>query len=181
MSGIVPFRTELGDYGSHAPVLAMVANLTTGPILELGMGDFSTPMLHLMCAGMGRYLVSVDTDLHWMENFNHWEAPDHKFVWAYEDDWNEVLRHLRDEPTIPKFWDVVFVDHKPGEARVNSIEAFADRATYIVVHDTEEQDKHITPCGANYGYEKVFQNFKHRWDFKRYRPYTTVVSNFQAI
>ena len=48
--------------GSHVPLLAsVVAIARPGPVLELGVGDMSTPLLREMCRAMGRELVSVDT------------------------------------------------------------------------------------------------------------------------
>ncbi len=102
------------------------------------------------------------------------------YVPVYANDWDTV-------PNYPERWDVignvaphlstekeprwgtVFIDHRPGERRIEEIKRFEYKADIIVVHDTEQSE---------YKYETVFKNFKYRYDYKRYTPYTTLVSNF---
>jgi len=64
------------------------------------------------------------------------------------------------------------VDHRPGERRKHEIGRLSQSANLIVVHDTEE---------AGYEYEPVLQSFKHRYDYKLHRPWTTIVSNFDPL
>src|SRR4030066_199441 len=62
------------DYGTHiVPLLASVF-ATRGDILELGMGDYSTPVLHEIIryqwsAGVKRFLFSWDNNREWVNNF----------------------------------------------------------------------------------------------------------------
>jgi hypothetical protein len=58
------------DYGTHIAPLLTAVLATDGPVLELGCGDFSTPLLHAICAKQNRLLVSTDTDKAWLELFN---------------------------------------------------------------------------------------------------------------
>lgn len=54
----------LGDanWGTHQTPLISAVMHTKGPILELGCGDFSTPLLHAICSTNQRMLLSTDTD-----------------------------------------------------------------------------------------------------------------------
>jgi len=154
----------MSDYGSHFSVLAAVVAQTTGPVLELGVGDYSTPMLHYMCRG--RLLVSADSDLEWLKRFTAYACPRrHEF------------QHVTDWAAWPMpestSWAVALVDHAPGERRVEEIKRLKGRCRFIVVHDTETD----YATGANYGYEPVLATFAYRSDFRRYRPYTTIVSD----
>jgi len=172
-----PFSVALGDYGSHFPVLAAMVARTYGPVLELGIGHYSTPMLHLMCEGR-RKLVSVETDCSWLENFLWMESPDHEFLHTPEDEIGAMRELIHTKESGPQpYWSVAFIDHKPGEARADSIRYFGASARYVVVHDTETD----YGTAADYKYEPAFKKFKYRWDYKRYRPYTTVVSNYTEI
>lgn len=56
-------------FGSNSIPLAVSALLTDGDILELGMGLYSTPMLHRIAAATNRVLYSVDTDYEWLKKF----------------------------------------------------------------------------------------------------------------
>ena len=60
MIAFVPRHFKPSD-GSHLPVLIKMVLMTDGPILELGTGFFSTPVLHWLCAEKKRKLVSYDS------------------------------------------------------------------------------------------------------------------------
>jgi hypothetical protein len=130
---------------------------TGGPVLELGCGDYSTPLLHLLCRN--RPLVSVETDRGWLERYSDLRTKDHEFHLA--QDWAGAA--IIDQ----REWDVALVDHAPGERRVPEIRRLINRARFIVVHDTED---------GGYGYDRVLPEFKYRFDFKRWEPWTSVVS-----
>lgn len=161
-----------GNYGTHmAPLITAVMN-TKGPVFEMGCGDFSTPLLHAICKSQNKYLLSTDTSKNWLDLFLDLKSGLHEFIYVpvYEDDEN-----LNPNPDIwdkignnKSIWGVVFIDHRPGERRKIDIKRFANKADIIVVHDTENPD---------YGYESVFKDFKYRYDYKRYCPFTTLVSN----
>eukprot|EP00999_Lentomonas_sp_LEN2_P000078 NODE_1077_length_1022_cov_84.350838_g1032_i0.p1 GENE.NODE_1077_length_1022_cov_84.350838_g1032_i0~~NODE_1077_length_1022_cov_84.350838_g1032_i0.p1 ORF type:complete len:256 (+),score=17.83 NODE_1077_length_1022_cov_84.350838_g1032_i0:113-880(+) len=56
-------------FGSHLPVSIAAVMLTSGPVLELGAGYFSTPYFQDLVAANGRHLHSADTDVKWLERF----------------------------------------------------------------------------------------------------------------
>lgn len=64
--------------------------------------------------------------------------------------------------------DVLVVDHSPGERRNTDILRFADKAKFIVVHDTEN---------AYYNFDRTLPFFKYKYTDMREFPWTTVVSN----
>lgn len=142
---------------THFPILAACVARTSGPVIELGCGDYSTPMLHLLCKN--RLLVSVESDASWLARYEDLKSPNHEL--SLVRDWSSASRI--EERT----WDVALVDHAPGERRVPEIRRLMHRAKFIVVHDTED---------PGYGYETVLPEFRYRYDYKRLRPWTTVVS-----
>lgn len=151
----------LPAYGSHFPVLAAMVAQSSGPVLELGAGDFSTPLLHLMCEPGRRSLDTVETDPAWLESFTDLRTDWHRLHSVELDGWDRLT--WIDE----RRWGLVFVDHRPGERRIVDIARLRGRADFLVVHDTEER---------GYGYEPVLATFPHRWDWKRCSAWTTVVS-----
>lgn len=150
---------RMDPYGTHLPILIKALALTrTGPVLELGCGDYSTPILHEAC--VGRQLLSLDSNVEYVERFASFQGDGHELRWVQS--WDAI--DLAD-----RVWDVVLVDHYPAARRGHDIARLADRARFIVVHDSEDR--------INYGYDSVLPGFRFRYDYKRLHPWTTVVSN----
>lgn len=163
---------KLGDaeFGTHmAPLVTAVMN-TTGPVFEMGCGDYSTPILHAICTAQQRQLLSTDTSKDWLALFKDLESPWHTFQYVpvYSNDWDLHPNPSKWDEVGCQSWGVVFIDHRPGERRKVDIARFADTADIIVVHDTES---------LGYGYEPVLSKFKYRYDYMRYTTRTTLVSN----
>ena len=148
----------MDEYGTHLPVLTYFVSKTTGPVLELGSGFFSTPTLNLLCKD--RLLVTADSNKEWIRKFYALKNDNHLFFEV--DDWSKF-------DYIDKQWDVAFVDHAPGERRVVDIERLKKTSKYVLVHDSEER---------GYGYEPTLSKFKYRYDYKFFRTWTTIVSDF---
>jgi len=149
--------------GSHIPVLIKVMQATKGDVLELGTGLNSTPVLHWLCAEMGRKMVSYES----IPMF-------HRIAWNYENDFHKV-HFIEDWDTMPidKHWSVVFIDHAPGKRRVEEMIRLANNADYVIVHDSEaKSDWH-------YGFSKGFPNYKYRYDYTKAYPHTSILSNFK--
>lgn len=134
-------------WSSHSSLLAACVAHTTGDVLELGMGWYSTPMLHFMCNGNGRKVVSVEHDKAWFDKFAYMESRDHQMIRV--DDWDTC-------PVFDCDWDVVLVDRRPDEGRADDVKKLADRARLIVCHDTG--------IDQYYDMGRAFEGFKYRYD-----------------
>ena len=157
-----------GIYGTHiAPLLTAVLN-TSGPVFEMGCGDFSTPLLHGICKFQNKYLLSTDTSQEWLSLFRDMESSNHEFIYVpvYEDDWEKNPKPELWNNIGNQTWGVVFIDHRPGDRRKVDVKRFADKAEIIVVHDTEYD---------GYGYD--FTEFKYQYVYARYKTHTTILSN----
>jgi hypothetical protein len=158
------------EYGTHmAPLVTAVMN-TTGPVFEMGCGDFSTPMLHAICKAQNRFLLSTDTSKDWISLFLDMKSDMHDFQYVpvYSNDWDKDENHTKWDEVGNQEWGVVFIDHRPGGRRKVDIVRFANKADVIVVHDTE---------ASCYGYEPFLKQFKYRYNYIRYNVHTTLVSN----
>lgn len=151
-------------WGSHLPILMKVVRMTTGPVLELGIGLFSTPVLHWLCYETKRELVSYDQDRGYLKMFRNYESNFHKILPV--DDWDKI--------EIERPWDVVLVDHI-DERRRFDVARLAGYAKYILVHDAnpEEDDR--------YQYSKVYPLFKYQYLYTKAAPSTMVLSNFEDL
>ncbi len=146
-------------YATHLPVLVAAVCHTVGPVLELGAGHYSTPILSTLCSRFGRDLVTVDCDPTWLANFAGLEGKHHRLVHAA--DWERCQ-------VIDSAWGLAFIDHAPAERRIYDIRRLRDRADILVVHDTED---------PVYGYENVLAKFAWSVTYKKYTPWTSILSN----
>lgn len=163
MSIVIPTAGE----GSHLPVLIKIINLTTGPVLELGMGMFSTHYLHWACYENRRKLVSYENDpkhllFDWSQSFLN-DYHEVRFI----DNW--------DNADLSGHWDVVLVDHAPTPRRRTEIGRLANSADYVVVHDSQPERERWQRLS------QIYPLFKYRKDFGRENPLTTVLSNFKDL
>lgn len=154
---------EKSSYASHLPVIVRVVEATQGPILELGMGLFSTSLLDLLCRESQRPLVSYDNDPVWFKENQNWESGYHQVHLV--DNYDQAdIEHTH--------WSVALIDHKPARRRITEIKRLTNRADYLIVHDTEaEWDK-------AFKYSLIYPLFEYRFDYTRCRPQTTILSNF---
>ena len=150
------------SWGTHLPVLIKLVNMTSGDILELGTGLYSTPFLHWSCYSTKRKLVSYDTNVQYI-----------KYMGEYADTFHEVsLVKDWDDVNIEKSWDIVLVDQHPDSSRAKTAVRVANFAKYVVLHDSDLCND------LAYKYNEIYPLFKYRFDFKEVSPNTTILSNF---
>lgn len=152
------------SYFSHIPLLAMAVLKTTGPVLELGAGFGSTLLLHGLCGSMGRKLVTLDSDVEWLDKFIN-----------FRRSWHEIreVNSFIALPDLREKWGLAFVDHGISLQRGQSVVELSGSTDVIVCHDS---------CHFFlYGYEPVLSSFKYRFNYKPHNiggdsPMTSVVS-----
>lgn len=151
---------------SHLPILAKVMDISTGPVLEMGMGYYSTPFLYWKCKEQGRKLLSLEGDLIWMKKL---EMPDFEgegFNAVHVKDWDEA-------DIDNTHWGVVLIDHRPAVRRRVDAKRLANNADFVLMHDSEPEIDRF------YRYGDAYKHFKYRYDYKSVgKPNTTVLSNF---
>lgn len=148
---------------THMTVLMKVLGNSEGPVLEVGGGPFSTPLLHWICKMQGRKLVTYENEPTFFRLCKGFQSPLHKV--RFIENWDDM--------DFETHWGVVFIDHHPDDRRVVDIINFKDKADFIVVHDTEKEEK--------YGFPKAWKLFKNIYTWKECKPWTTVVSNTKSL
>lgn len=123
---IPPQMQTATEWGSHLPALLACIAVTDGPVLELGVGHFSTPHLHAICGAMDRFLVSVEADGEWWQEFH--------------GRYSSSERHALIKENYPNWrWSVAFIDHSPGGAnRANAFKQLIEVSDYVVMHDAQK-------------------------------------------
>lgn len=109
------------DYGSFMPGLEWAVQKTTGPILELGAGYFSTPYLH----ALQRTIITYEYDPDFADQV---EA-----LFGGEGHW--VISTFDEVPDIP--FSVVLLDCE-GWSRQKFFDRVRARTEVFVVHDTQD-------------------------------------------
>lgn len=158
----ITIRAYHPDWCSHLPVLAKILPLSKGPILEMGMGIFSTPLFHTWCAAEGRFLDSYDDLESWVKIHEEFKTYMHHI--SYVKDWSKV-------PIERTHWGIVFIDHASNRRAKDAIRA-ARYADYVILHDTNGR------LNVIYHWEMVYPHFRYRYIFDKIHPHTTVLSNF---
>lgn len=153
-------------WSSHLPILIKVLTMAQGPALELGMGPFSSPVMHWLCLDQKKILTSYDNNKDYHKANLSFANDKHGIFLT--DDWDNI-------PIYNTHWGVVLVDHSPDYRRKEEIKKLANKADYIVVHDTQSSEEKL------YHYEEIYPLFKYRYNYKRQKPYTTVLSNFKDL
>lgn len=153
-------------FGTHMPTLAAaVLEARPGPVLEYGMGFYSSPLLYMMCEEMGRELLSLDHDAAWLERFSGMRTPWHRMEAPSSWGASEAV-----VDAMAQDWAVVLIDHGPDARRVVDATRLANRAEFVVVHDWEQ-----SPSQA-----QLASLFKYTW-VSRCAPQTAVLSNVRLF
>lgn len=158
------FISGMDDYSSHLPLLWEALEATEGEVIELGIGNGSTPKLHEYCKQRKRSLFSYENNLEWYRKFEHLRNSHHSI--EYTQDWLEPIQRHR--YTI----GVLFSDEAPGFIRKYNIAMFSQNAKIIVAHDTEEKSDH------GYLFSLVEPLFKYQKKFILDGVGATAFSNF---
>lgn len=164
--------------GSHLPLInaLFVKDMLEGgwskrdDVLELGMGNSSTPFLHWMCKATKRNLVSYETDPEWYKVNKEFEEPGHEVhLVDPETGWEEV--NLMD-----RHWSIALVDNRPARKRRSLAQRLKNHCNYIILHDSELADD------PAYKYTGIYDQFKYKYEYKMVgKPYCMLLSNFKDL
>ncbi len=152
-------------WGSHLPALLACLADTVGPVLEVGIGHFSTPALHAYCNQCERTLVSVEDNPDWFKVFEKLMDRNHTIIVG---DYNVWLPALAE-----KSWSVTFIDNSPGgKRRSDDFCLLSPRSVYTIVHDYhKENSEAIEPFLGGFNYHVT----------QTYQPPTLVASRTRPI
>lgn len=138
MIQIPPEWQPVDDYSSHRPLLYAALLNTDGIVLELGSGMGSTPLLLDYCNKNNRVFYSYDSNEEWARKTNSIWLP----TWDL-DTWRIGC-------------GLCFIDMAPGEWRADALMIMKNRASVIVIHDTEEYAQRV------YGIVEALKCFKYQ-------------------
>jgi hypothetical protein len=120
-------------------------------------------------------LFSVEASREYAKQFEYLRTPRHAIIYVENHDWSQADKIL---DRISDRWGVVFIDHGDVSARARDILRFKDRAEFIVVHDSNVRDKDGVSA---YGFDDVFPQFTHRYEYTPYVIHTMVLSQIRPF
>lgn len=138
-------------YATHLEALVTTALATTGGILELGCGDYSTPILHAICQAQGREYKVQSSTPEWAKRYRDVEIVDWE-TWRPSGKWGMVFMDS-DEKT----WNRV--------KRIPLLKGFTDT---VVVHDADV-------CMKRGGWQQAAEAFPNITIYNTYEPWTAVM------
>lgn len=122
-------------WSSYMPTLGYALGASGGPILELGVGHFSTPFLNSYSLATERQTFSVEENRFWGEMFIDMGHLFHQVIispYSAKDGRIEAVQK----------WGVVFIDSSPGgRARADLFSRFIDKSEFVVVHDFHRENE----------------------------------------
>lgn len=141
-------------HATHQPVLYTLGQQGRNlKILEFGCGMFSTGLLSYLNRELGHDITTFDNDITWLNKIRHELKypilPTHKLV--YVEDWK---RFFETTDIHSGFYDIIFIDQAPWEARELTLSILSHRAKYIVIHDSD-----FYP-GYNIDYNAYLKHYK---------------------
>lgn len=147
--------SNINPYESHRPLLLECLNFTSGLVIELGCGDFSTPFIREFCNQHKRPFSTFDNNEKWATKHLATFIPD----WETNREWIMPC-------------SLVFIDHAPGEHRRIAVERYRNIADVMVIHDTEEGADYV------YGINGIIKTFRYIRHFEQDGlPRTTAISD----
>jgi hypothetical protein len=160
-------------YGSNSIPLTIAGLLSDGNFLELGLGMYSTPLLHKLAVEKNKQVVSIDTQVDWANRFKFYNLTKSHRI------------HIMDMEQMCAFgleknWGLVLVDHLSGENRYLNMIKFSNISQIVIGHDAEKWFEHYYKYETN----KIKSYFKYSCKFSIYDESrityvsTLILSNF---
>jgi hypothetical protein len=164
------------NHASHLPVLIELTSKTTGPILELGCGLFSTTYLFWVCEPFKRKLVSYESNPEYFEYLKTFDQYNIK----NGDRFHQIhLVKNYDKADLTGPWSIALVDHAPDSRRAIDIERLSDEdVEYVVVHDAESTEDAVRKIP----FSKCAELFKYSFKYETSgKPHTLILSNTHSL
>lgn len=128
------------EYYTHQPFLIEILRNTNGDVLECGCGDGSTTVIRKELQGTQRTLVTVESNLQWLNKFTHLRDAFHEMY--------HVPAGSADSPETGMMWvgflatripnrtfDVVFIDSTPWSSRKEVFDYYKSKVRVVIIHD----------------------------------------------
>ena len=144
----------MDGYATHLEAIVTAALESTGNILELGCGDYSTPVLSTIARHRFDNLLVKSSSPEWANRYRH--LADIEIVnW---DTWS-----------ISGNYGMIFIDSEEHhEGRMTKLLQIKDHARIIVMHDADQ-------AMTDSRWPEIIKSFKSFKMFNTYQPWTVLL------
>jgi hypothetical protein len=143
---------QTNSWGTHQPVLYDMCSKPRLNILELGCGHNSTQLLSKLALRYNSHVYSFESNEEWVNQCRQYENSNLKLF--HIPDWIEFLE--KDTYQIQEnFFNIIFVDQSPWEARQLSIEKMRFKCHYLILHDAD-----YFPTNKMFDFKDYFQYYR---------------------
>ena len=133
-------------------------------MLELGCGEYSTPMLASVAAAQSRKLTVVSSDSNWLAKYSYLESPDCELCLIERKEWPRV--------DLEGDWGFVLLDNEQTvNDRFRLLKKLAHSARLVVFHDANVLEE------SGRSWQPISRLFRYIYVDRRREPSTAVVSN----
>lgn len=143
-------------------------------VLELGVGNGSSPLMYEFCKDNPNSVVqSFETDVDWFNQMFDKYGNLPNYIFNLIDDWNSLSNHLERD-----YFDLVFVDQSPWEARINSINLLKEKTSTFILHDYDFYNNNEwveKPCND------IYVNDETSWLGKTYSNEFIMEDNYEIL
>jgi len=126
-------------YYTHVPFMIETLKMTTGDVLECGCGVGSTLNIKKTLNNTGRKLVSIESNLEWLNKYIHLADEFHELYHVDATDEDNIETGVKWVDFIKQYnlnnFEIVFIDSSPWLSRKCCFEYFLDKAKIIIIHD----------------------------------------------
>jgi hypothetical protein len=135
----------MNPYYTHRPYLIDCLNKLENKnkkqkvkILELGVGDGSSEIFNSFAQKNKNFSIKgFDNDKGWVDSMkSKFELKNYKFESI--DSWQSFL-----DSCDKSYYDLVFIDQAPWEARISSLDFFINKSDTIILHDYDYYNKGV--------------------------------------
>lgn len=154
---------------THMRLLFACLEATKGPVLEFGVGTWSTSLTSAFAMG-DRFVRSVESNKSWFDLVCPL-CTRSDGLWRKEHGGTHEILHVKsyDDVVIDDHdWEIVFLDQEPPDRRGVDALRLRDGCRLMILHDSWQ---------VEYKTDGVFHTFKHCLTDFRWPPSTTVGSD----
>ena len=154
---------EMDQFATHLRMLVKYLMLCDGDVIELGSGNYSTPLIHEVVKARGRKLDTYDSNEDWLDRFRNLE--DESTTLNYVSDWSAF--------SVSKQYGLAFIDHAdpPAHQRWIQVVGLIQFSSIIIIHDTEDDQYGYKNLEGISGLELIEEDVQHRAFTKVFRTH----------
>jgi len=120
------------EFATHQPILVELVKLLKpdSNILELGCGQGSTELLHLLSTIYDVNVLTLDDNEEWINKYStDLKNSRHSFLLTSFNSFIDRTKGFT--------WDLVFIDQGSWDSREECLMYYRDKAKFIVLHDSD--------------------------------------------